>query len=242
MIKHLEWDSNFFGYKIGLCLGKFSKKGGYEKFVKEFKKDNYDCVYIFYGQKQVLPKQLKNKRNVLSVGGHAEYELIKKNWRYKQFDSLSDVVIFDNKHKIPAGFLKDIKLISRQLAPISRFYYDPRFKPRVKKMYEIWADKIIKDKKGFTAVCLKNNQVAALISSQLKDGIGKIALVKTGKKFEGRGIASKLLYSSIKKLFASGAKKIIVVTQADNLAAKGLYQSAGFKIKKITRIYHYWKF
>lgn len=241
MIKHLEWDSKFFGYKIGSCLGKFSKNGSYEKFVKEFKKDNYDCVYIFYGQKQTLPKQLKKKRNVLSVGGHAEYELVKKNWRRKQFDCLSDVTIFDYRHRIPAKLANEVKLIARQLAPISRFYYDPCFKPRVKKMYEIWADKIIKDKNGFTAVCRRNNQVVALISCQQIDGGGKIALVKTGKKFEGQGIASKLLYCSIKKLFANGAKKIIVVTQANNLAAKRLYRSAGFKIKKITNIYHYWR-
>ena len=241
VIKKLDWDSKFFGFNIGSCSGALLKGKGEEKFVKEFRRKKFDCVYIFCDEKNKICAKLDKKKYLLPVGGHAEYELTKNNWQRGKGWSKQDVRVFNQGEIKGSGLASDVKFLSRDLAPISRFYKDSRFNPYVRDMYEVWADKIIRGKNSLMIINIKDDRVAGLVGCQLDKDVGHIALVKTKKEFEGQGIASKLLDYAIEKLFARGAKKIIVVTQANNEAAKKLYERFGFKIKKITNIHHWWR-
>jgi len=241
MIKELDWDSKFFGYKIGSHQGKPLEGKTADEFVKEFHDKKFDCVYVFCDAKGWVCEQLKKNKHILSVGGHAEYELTKENWKRKGDGRTRDIRIF-NKEVAASNYniAVEIKMISRSLVPISRFYYDPRFKIRAEDMYEIWADKIINSDQGEIAIEMIDGQVAGIIGYIMDKGIGRISLVKTKTVFEGRGVASMLLDRALGNLFKSGASKIMVTTQADNKLAERLYQNAGFEIKKITTIYHWW--
>lgn len=241
MIKRLDWDSEFFKFEIGSCQGKLLKENR-EEFIKEFTDNKFDCVYVFCDENDPFCAELESNKSVLPVGGHAEYELVKENWKRKNNGQARDIRVFNKKMAVNDRNIADqIKTISRNLVPISRFYYDLHFKLRAEDMYEVWADKIMSNEGGEIAIEMRDGKVAGMVGYIMGKDFGQISLVKTQKEFEGQGIASRLLDCALENLFKSGIPKIKVITQANNDLAKRLYQNAGFQIKKITKIYHWWK-
>ncbi|MEK7463247.1 MAG: GNAT family N-acetyltransferase [Patescibacteria group bacterium] len=243
MIKELDWDSKFFGFKIGSCQGKALEEKGVDEFIKEFKDKKLDCAYIFCNEKDPICAQLDKNASVLSVDGHVKYELLKQDLiaDKKPKEVLGKCSIINGGGKIKEDTIKEIELLSEDTALVSRFYIDPKLRPQARAMYKIWVDNILNDKNGLTTVNIVDSQITGMVACLLKDDVGVVELVKVKAGFEGMGIAGKLMECAINALFERGAEKISVTTQIGNEPARHLYERSGFQLKQTTKIYHWWK-
>lgn len=240
MIIKLPWDSDFFRFTIGSCQGKDIGEGATE-FKEEFTRGEFDCVYVFCKPEDSVCKQLDIGiyPNVLRVDGHAEYKLRRESWR--PGGTSHSCILVDQEEKMQPHVIKELEALSGDLAAVSRFSTDPKFRALAKPMYEIWMDNILKDRNGLVATCMVNDQIAGTIASQLKGSTGIIELVKVSPHFQGKGVGKALVNNAIHLFFEKGVEKISVKTQLNNAPARGLYEKCGFHLADVTRIYHWWK-
>ncbi|MEK7478863.1 MAG: GNAT family N-acetyltransferase [Patescibacteria group bacterium] len=245
MIKELDWDSKFFGFKIGSCQGRSLEEKGMDEFIKEFGDKKLDCAYIFCDEKDLICQKFGEGEYslIFPVDGHVKYELSKKDWvvdkKPKAVPGKYSVINGGDKNEV--NTVKEIELLSEDTALVSRFYIDPKLRPQARAMYKIWVDNILNDKNGLTTVNIVDSQITGMVACLLKDDVGVVELVKVKAGFEGMGIAGKLMECAINALFERGAEKISVTTQIGNEPARHLYERSGFQLKQTTKIYHWWK-
>ena len=67
-----------------------------------------------------------------------------------------------------------------------------------------------------------------------------IGLIATSKKFQNKGIGSKLILKCLDFAHSQKRKTLLVGTEGKNIAAQNFYIKNGFKIKKIESWYYKW--
>ena len=226
MVKKLEWDSNFFGYPVGLFVVNPLHEFPYTEFIEESQK--FKLVYIFSSlelnnfrtlklvdKKVILTKKISQDNNF-----DVPLEFDNKLHSYEQLSNLAYLSGIYSRFKIDSNFLED------------DFF----------KIYKEWLDKSL-DKKLAFGVFIKHieNKVAGFISVGKKDKeTAKIGLIAVDKAFQGRNLATKLIQNAEHISILNKYKSIEVATQLENIPAVNLYKKNGFNIESITNIYHYW--
>ncbi|TSC96859.1 MAG: putative acetyltransferase [Parcubacteria group bacterium Athens0714_26] len=238
IINKLKWDSDFFGFKIGSFSGLDYDNA--EKFLKEFYDNKFDCVYVFVDPNDFNAIDIAAKNNFFLADIQMTYEFHSRPQKIKNafLESLAYEIldVSSEDHKIK------IRMLARELSSVSRFSFDPRFKNLSSKMYEIWADNIMRDKDGVTILAIDaNKKIVGFIGSTLKQNIGNVGLVWVSEAFRGRGIGAEMSDQIVSLLFDKGAEKITVKTQLRNNFANRLYQKVGFRLKEAKLIYHFWR-
>ena len=237
-IEKLEWDSNFFSlniYKLNELIQQdenFQNK--LEKFVFE---NNVDLIYfesdylienLFIDFKSLKAYLVDTKTTFSKTAAYNAFDqkLIKKT---------SEIEVDKYEDKI-------IKL-ALQSAQYSRFKVDKNFsEDDYKKLYKEWIINSINKKIAKEILFYQiEDDIAGLITLGVKSNIGDIGIVAVEDKYRGQGIAKKMLFATENWFFENNLKTINVVTQGDNLPAKALYKSCGYKIIKRKFFYHLWK-
>ncbi len=228
-IEILNWDSDFFGYKIGRI--NISKK---EIFIfSQFKKlsNDFKLIYVF------SDKIIKNK--------HLKLVDQKVTLSQELFDMNCPKLTDENIH----SFNKDIHCY-RQLKELvltsgvySRFNVDGGFNNNeYEKLYHEWIKNLIEDKKTIDIIIyVENDEILGFTTIKgIDDNLADIGLVAVSQKARGKGVGTKLINNSKRIAFANGFDFIQVVTQKNNLPAIKLYEKCNFKSQKLIYIYHFW--
>lgn len=217
MIEPLEWDSHFFGHRIGkLKYTNASKSLPTDDYFKDF-----DLVYIFSDVK------LNNEYHLVDIKVTFEKTTISKSIskHIDHFDS--------NKHSY-----KELLGLVYLSGHDSRFLKDPFFGERAfKKLYKTWIDNSLVDSSVTILVYRKDNKIIGFVSFKEKGGNGHIELIAVASEARGQGVGEKLLNAVENKL--GPEKKLTVPTQETNLKACYFYTKNKFKIKTKQYIYHY---
>jgi dTDP-4-amino-4,6-dideoxy-D-galactose acyltransferase len=234
-IQPLDWDTNFFGYKIGkLHLPQ-------ETIINTelLNSTDFDLVYIFaeqiideehlklvnanlYDIKIEFIQNIKTSLEMLpqteTIGNH-EVEI-------KQITELSDNLLY----------------LVLESGVYSRFKLDKNFKNKeFERLYRAWIEKTFIDKDGEVIGAYVNNDLIGFVSLSLKEGVAGIGLIAVHEKARGKHIGKTLLQASYNYAQKHQSMALTVVTQQYNNLAMQFYKNNGFEFYKKNYIYHLWK-
>jgi dTDP-4-amino-4,6-dideoxy-D-galactose acyltransferase len=232
-IKHLSWDSRFFGYPVAKICLTTDDIGHLRPIFEKLTAKNYRLAYFFTPPEQ---KGLNNR--ILEMGG------ILADQKVTYMKQTEKQIVF--KHQIEEYQEKKIddrlKSLVLQAGEYSRFRTDKAFvNNEFSRLYIEWLRKSInKTIARKTLVVKRDFQIAGFITLGEKAGKADIGLVAVDGRYRGLGIGNDLIRSADGSAHDMGLATIQVVTQMRNRDACRIYEKCGFKIHNIVNVYHYW--
>lgn len=212
MIKTLEWDTNFFGYKVGESYDvpdeKESAAQGYRLIYIKSKKRlglNYffDHKVTFSKKTQPHDKLPEEMKSILGV---------------ELNDQLIKLALISGEH--------------------SRFKLDPNFKSKeFEKLYTEWIKKSLNGQLAEEVYTYGNE---GFVTVRLKGNDAQIGLIAVSPTAQGKGVGKKLLTAAEKFAYDHGASTLYVPTQGSNAIACRFYESFGFTLFSEEFLYHQW--
>jgi dTDP-4-amino-4,6-dideoxy-D-galactose acyltransferase len=229
MIKQLKWDTKFFGYKIGQIS--ISDNQSFSPLMLEKSVNDYKLVYVLSPGK-------------IDMNG---LKLVDKKVIFQQKTSIKDNLNKNVSSKIESfnegvHDYESLKKLALSSGINSRFKIDKNFKNNeYTKLYNQWINNAVYKDKALDILTYREKEILGFTTIEKKSKyLAVIGLVAVSEQERGKGIASKLIESSINRAFELGFETIQVATQFENIPAMRLYEKCDFKIKDITYIYHYW--
>jgi dTDP-4-amino-4,6-dideoxy-D-galactose acyltransferase len=238
MIYHqLDWDSQFFGYKIAAIRAHNLELNALNNAIGELAEQGYKLAYCF-----ARPDDEISNSSMLSASGLLVDKKITFFMRINEADNFT-IPPFDNikSYKLNSASEK-LKSLALQSGIYSRFRIDPNFhNAEYERLYLVWIEKSVQRKiADEVLVYFENEKELGLITLGIKEDTGSIGLLAVDEEERGKSIGRKLVQSALVYFRKKKANIVEVVTQNDNKGASGFYKSMGFEVKSIVNIYHLW--
>lgn len=236
--QHLDWDSDFFGFKVARAdLPQGTSDINELRLL--LSQQGYRLCYVFAPDEAGslaasavvaplvdervqlgarLPRSCSSNRIEPDLGKMAE------SGEYSEADRLS---------------LTELAL---QSAERSRFRTDPRMPTGSWiRLYESWMAQSLNGRLA-DAVLVKrvDEAIVGMLTVACRDGIGSIGLFAVAASARGRGIGRALLQEGERWFLAQGCTTASVVTQGGNLPALHAYRQAGYRVEQTTFVHHLW--
>ncbi len=233
VIEHLQWDSDFFGYKVVRVI--FDENGlwKYDYIIDEIKETNVRLTYLYSP-----PSARELNDRIVSSGGI----LVDKKTIF--IKSAEKHTTFNNRISEWNKSKPNQKLVNLALNAgiYSRFFLDNNFSNNeYERLYTKWLLKSVSGELALKTIIAKNErEITGFITLGKNNMRADIGLVSVDPFFRGKGIGSDLVKYADNLSFNMGFDQIGVVTQLDNVNACKLYTHCGFKIDSITDVYHLW--
>lgn len=228
-IKRLDWDSDFFGLRIGRADIVSEEESKVLASQNRALKENFDLIYVFASHGLGVPS--------------SNAKLVDKKVEYVLSDTLQselnhNVTLWDNDRGVTDDLLH-LALVSGQY---SRFKLDESLPTgSYERLYSRWIEKSVKGTFASEVFCYMVNEIPrGLVTLDIKDGVGTIGLVAIHEDYQHRGIGIAMMRHVIHYVKMKHCLKLSVVTQLDNLPACRLYEKSGFTVESITDVWHWW--
>ena len=228
-IRALQWDSDFFGLRIGRADLQTKADALVLCAMHEELKRQYDLLYVF---------------DANAVGFEAEgTQLVDEKILYskpceprKQY---AEVSFYQGAS--PSNDLYRLALVS---GGYSRFKLDKRLpKGSYERLYNRWIENAC-PKEGTNKQILlfidEQNVARGMITIDYQGELGHIGLVAVDIDCQHQGIGGKIMSTLDGYLFNLGVKTLEVPTQKANTDACRWYEKNGFTVQSRTQIYHWW--
>lgn len=228
-IRHLQWDSDFFG----LCIGRAdlqTKADAADLQAKQKKlKQQYDLMYIF--DPNAVGFDVEGARLV-----DVKVLYSKPCEPRKQYLEISFY-----KGASPSDDLYRLALVS---GGYSRFKLDERLpKGSFERLYNRWIENAC-PKEGTNKQILffkdEHDVVCGMVTIDHQDELGHIGLVAVDAEVQHQGIGCRLMSTLDGYMYECGIKTLEVPTQKANANACRWYEKNGFVVQSETPIYHWW--
>ncbi len=231
--KILEWDSDFFGYKVAKISKNFINEKNYVGFLQTLKDSGVKFAQYtsevelstelslnpFYLIKLVVSRVpiIKKMENIYSF--HENIELYNKDYPEKELIELAQLAgsqgRFGNDENIPA-----------------------------EKYYELFKNWIINSVNKTLAtdvlVYRIDGKIIGFITIKVDGEKGSAPLLAVNRDYEGIGISFALMRAAETQLVKHGCTSVMSGTQDLNQKALKVFQRYGFKFQKTEYIYHLW--
>lgn len=228
-INRLDWDSGFFGLRIGSvsinseeeCLALAEQKA--------LVQNDFDLVYVLacHSLNVILP----------------DARLVDEKVVYK----LSDTFYSESNHNVilwdsDMGVTDDLLHLALVSGKYSRFHTDDGFPVgSYERLYFRWIEQSVNRVLATKVFCYFEDGVPrGLITLDEKDNYGSIGLVAIHEDFQSRGIGTAMMKHVIGQMHVAHIQKLYVTTQAANTPACRLYEKCGFQVESVTDIWHWW--
>jgi dTDP-4-amino-4,6-dideoxy-D-galactose acyltransferase len=239
-VKLLAWDSQFFGFNIGLLLSSGFDSSQWAAAKQESEDLNLSCLYLLADPSNPAAIQLAEKAGFHYMDARLTFEFCRsaKTGAIKPIDLPN--------HRLRATELQDLpelKAIARISHNNTRFYADPNFSLEdCYRLYEVWIENSLAGyaQQVFVAENRISLAVEAYITCHLQDRKGEIGLIAVHPSARGQQIGYCLIQKSLNWFFENGAETVEVVTQGSSRPAVNLYQKAGFQMSALQLWFHKW--
>lgn len=232
----LEWDSLFFGKRIGRVEGHSLTEADVVDLECWAKTNRVDCLYFLADG--------SDRRHWAAVEGRG-FQLMDLRVTY-QLDLTRYEGNCPPAPQIRAARLADVaqvKLMAADFHQASRFFVDEHF-PRAKsrEMYEVWIERDFVEENRFLWVFEEGGEVLGYTSASVHPdaGLAEIGLVGVSAAARGRGIGVSLQHHAFHALKQTGVQNLVVVTQGRNVNASNLYLKCGYTLRSIDLWFHKW--
>ncbi|MBN1187518.1 MAG: GNAT family N-acetyltransferase [Bacteroidales bacterium] len=232
----LDWDSNFFNYKVASINTLNLTLNTLRDILKELKEKDFKLVYCFAN-----PEDQISNSTLLDASGLLVDKKITFFMMPDEIDNLNvsypDIIPYKLKYST-----ENLKSLALQSGIYSRFNIDPNFSNNeYTKLYIEWIEKSVKREIADEVLIYFENEIEkGLITLAIKDNIGTIGLLAVDMEERGKSIGKKLVQSALGYFKERKVNIVEVATQIDNKSACGFYKSLGFDVKSIVNIYHIW--
>ncbi len=230
----LEWDSQFFGRKIGKLSITHTSADTLALMLKTARQQHYDLLYAFADVSVSLPHSALQTHNGQFVDHKIIYEQFLTNVATTTSPSIRLVTTNDVN-----GGLYDL---AYQSGEYSRFRIDPAIgEADFQRLYRQWVDSSISGAVADAVfVWVTDGLITGFITVEKKGDTGIIGLIASDTQHRGRGTGTALLNHVKVYAAESGLTRLEVATQGRNRLACRFYEKNGFTVKSETNVYHFW--
>jgi dTDP-4-amino-4,6-dideoxy-D-galactose acyltransferase len=231
--EYLEWDSSFFGCRIGQVRGARFSPGDIERILEWCGAERIDCLYLLAASDDAQAVAVAEKHGFHFVDIRMT------------FDRTLGPISAELSRNVRLAQPSDLKALTQTASSSfrdSRFYYDPGFeKLRCDDLYATWIEKSCNGYADIVLVAETNGQPAGWLACHLGPGeSGSIGLMAVDVAYQGRGLGQQLVTSALHTFRERGMRAATVVTQGRNIRSQRLYQKCGFVIRSVELWYHRW--
>jgi len=233
----LEWDSDFFGCRIGRVKSNQIDDESTQAVLQWCDRHTIDCLYFLADGSDDVTIRLAEDNHFHLVDVRVVFEQDLKNFQSATRQNSGFSFRLFQQEDLP---------ILRALARVSfrntRFYYDGHFpRERCDDLYDVWIEKSCNSDGDAVLVAESDGQPCGFITYKSNGNIlGEIGLVGVGPGWQDRGLGYELVSESLSWFASQGIKKVKVVTQGRNRQAQRLYQRCGFLTDIVHIWYHRW--
>ena len=229
MVDRLQWDSDFFGLRIGRADIVSNKR--WQMLLQEASslQMHYDLIYVF--SEQELPTDSNKVRFVDTKTIYA-----------KSMDSsaIMPTSIERYQEPTPNADLYRLALVS---GVYSRFRLDDSLPTdSYERMYRCWIERSVGGSMADVVLVHRTDtQIDGMITLKIEANVAHIGLVAVDEGAQGKGIGTMLIKSVEAYLQGNTmVRHLKVATQWANKPACHLYEKNGFVVEEKTNIYHWW--
>lgn len=231
----LPWDTEFFGFRIGRVTANRLTPDILRAVLSWSEVEQLRCLY-------------------LSADPDCSTTLtLAHEGRFKFVDIRLDLAIdLERSPPLPASAcfraisaeeLPALETMSRMAHTDTRFFKDMGFpQARAAELYVEWIRRDYRVHRIFTVESTHPTTLAGYVTCQIdvSSRAGRIGLIAVAENERGCGYGRALVQGALHWFRESGCREVKVATQASNVAAQRLYQSAGFKTAAVSATYHRW--
>lgn len=228
-INRLDWDSNFFGLRIGWVEIQSEKDGFFLESQRNFLKMDYDLIYVF-------------SNHGLNFGAH-EAKLVDEKIVYTLsedfcMEDCPNVILWETEKGVTDELLH-LALVS---GGHSRFKLDERFPVgSYERLYSRWIEQSVSHSIASEVFCyMIDNSPKGLVTLDVTEGCGTVGLVAIHEDFQRKGIGTAMMRHVIHYAHRNQCRKLSVATQLKNFSACKLYEKSGFELESVTDVWHWW--
>jgi len=240
LYKFLQWDTEFFGFRIGFINGHTLGKDLLESIYAWCETDSIECLYFLAQSDDPETIRTAEMHGFQLVEIRINMERSLKNWDPDtRLKAAQDIIIRAvEPEDIPA--LQDIAMNSYI---DSRFYFDKCFsKEKWQSYYETWIRKSCEGAADLVLVAEKEHEILGYITGNIgkekTTGIYELTGVKPSAR--GSGVGQELFRSGLDWYKRAGIDYIWLATQGRNIATQRMVQRNGFISKSCQLYYHKW--
>ena len=235
----LEWDSEFFGRRIGRVRSSSLSEELVSEIEAWCRGHRIECLYFLASSADQRTVRLAEDHKFRFVDIRLALEL--------DVEAVAKERVDDPPFTIRNAVAGDIRAL-RDLARIahrdSRFYNDGNFPVELcDALYDAWIEKSCRGWAKNVLVAETGDEIEGYLTCHMatsESESGQIGLVGVSDKTQGKGIGRALVSHAIRWFAGEGAEKITVVTQGRNVRAQRLYQKCGFATRSVELWYHRW--
>jgi ribosomal protein S18 acetylase RimI-like enzyme len=231
--KILNWDTEFFGARIGQIEGDSLTDASIDSVMQWRLDHQIDCLYFLCASDDDESVRVAEQNHFHLVDVRMEL-----SWRAQNIESrsMSDTRLYRPDDLAP------LQEMAAESYSLSRFYFDRRFpKERASALYREWITKSCDGYADAVFVAASLDTIGGFITCHLDASRkGRIGLLGIAETARGTGIGHALIETAQRYFSDREMSEVFVVTQARNIAAQRLYQACGFRTQSVGLRYHRW--
>jgi len=227
----LEWDSKFFGMKVGRLY--VQDTGNTRKLLEAANNDSYDLIYL-YSKTNINYRRISSYV-LVDVGGEILYSK-----PYIEPPQLGTSLGLCISRYMDARVTDELHALALVSGHLSRFNVDQMLPHgSFSRLYHLWIHKTLnKQHNGEILVATVDGHLAGMISLEFNGQTSHIQLLAVSKDYQRQGLGSQLLKKAEQTSNARGMRKMLVKTQLTNAAARSLYTRHGYTETDRYHVYH----
>lgn len=230
-VSKLNWDSEFFGYKVGKIEIDNKEQSSLLSTLESKIGSDYNLIYLFSKEALEFPES-------------TSYEMLLTDIKRSYiFRVNSEPSIFYDKVKV-VDFERDAALLYElgyQSGCCSRYNVDPHISSDdFKRFYRKWIDNSVnRSFADYVYVAEDHDEIIGFVAARVVDKYLSVSLIATDTSRRGKGVGTALMHAVIRKAIEKGLN-VEVTTQKDNKVACYFYEKLGFSLQSETYVYHIW--
>ena len=232
--KFLDWDSEFFGVRIGRALVNHVDQRTMTEITSWCHDNAIDCLYFLSVDNDPQTTRLLAKHGFDYVDTRVTLER-------KLPVEISPATTTIGLSTCTSDHLDKLKEIAANSYRMSRFYFDGRFvEERCDDLYKLWVEKSCANSSDHVVVALDGVTPVGFFACSVTETHGILGLTGVVSTMRGRGIGHQMTLAVLQWLWEQDCERVEIVTQGRNIASQRLFQRFGFITKSTELWYHYW--
>lgn len=235
-VQFLEWDSKFFGVRIGRVLSRNLTDQEMARVETWASDHDVDCLYYLADGSRSESSRVAEANGFLLMDLRITFSISLQKNKIEQPAAIGF-------REANPGDLAVLMKMAGEYHQISRFFADENFsREKSQKLYGLWLQRDLQEEDHFLWLIDKRGQIIGYTSASIEKNArrAEIGLVGVNSEYRGQGIGLDLQQSVLKELRLRGAREVDVVTQGRNIAAQNLYIKSGYHLKSVDLWFHKW--
>lgn len=229
--RHLTWDSDFFGVRVGMCALSAADLEDWEHCQAQLRDWGKGLQYLQTDSAEVgarlaalLPDACRDERLLFA----------------KQLQPLSPMALPPS-----VGYVREASGALHALAyasgHCSRFFRDARLRPHFWGLYDRWLLRALENPAEVVWGLYMQGELVAMLTAHCQEDIVRIGLLAVAEAYRGQGLGRLLMASFEQEAFRLwGCRQLQVLTQGQNTYACRFYADMGYAVQQRQYMFHYW--